>query len=175
MYGLAIPSSAGNGIRRNRNFVAIMAKRVQVVLSQDVRKLGKLGDLVEVAPGYARNYLLPKGIGLTVTPGVLRQVERRKEQERQRLEELRQVALKQQADLEKAGQLSIAKQAGEDEAIFGTVTNQDIADAIKAAANIELDKRDINVPNIKKLGEYTAEIELHPEVKVNLAFAVVAS
>lgn len=152
-----------------------MAKRVQVVLAQDVRKLGKLGDLVEVAPGYARNYLMPKGIGLAVTPGVLRQVERRKEQERQRLEELRQVALKQQAELEKAGKLSLTKQAGEDGNIFGTITNQDIADAIKAAANIELDKRDVTVPNVKKLGDYKAEVELHPEVKVSVEFEVVAA
>jgi large subunit ribosomal protein L9 len=152
-----------------------MAKRVQVVLAQDVRKLGKLGDLVDVAPGYARNYLMPKGIGLAVTPGVLRQVERRKELERQRLEELRQVAVKQQADLEKAGKLSITKQAGEDGNIFGTVTNQEIADAIKAAANIEVDKRDVTVPNVKKVGEYKAEVELHPEVKVAVEFEVVAA
>jgi large subunit ribosomal protein L9 len=153
----------------------IMAKRVQVVLAQDVRKLGKLGDLVDVAPGYARNYLMPKGIGLEVTPGILRQVERRKELERQRLEELRQVALKQQADLEKAGKLSLTKQAGEDGNIFGTVTNQEIADAIKAAANIEVDKRDVTVPNVKKLGDYQAEVSLHPEVKVAVEFEVVAA
>jgi large subunit ribosomal protein L9 len=152
-----------------------MAKRVQVVLAQDVRKLGKLGDLVDVAPGYARNYLMPKGIGLEVTPGVLRQVERRKELERQRLEELRQVAVKQQAELEKAGKLSITKQAGEDGNIFGTVTNQEIADAIKAAANIEVDKRDVTVPNVKKVGEYKADVELHPEVKVVVEFEVVAA
>lgn len=152
-----------------------MVKKVQVVLAEDVRKLGKLGDLVEVAPGYARNYLLPKGIGLTVTPGILRQVERRKELERQRQEELRQAALAQKASLDKAGKLSIAKQAGEDEAIFGTVTNQDIADAIQAAASVEVDKRSVNVPIVKKLGEYKAEVELHPEVKVTVEFEVVAA
>jgi large subunit ribosomal protein L9 len=152
-----------------------MAKRVQVVLAEDVRKLGKLGDLVEVAPGYARNYLLPKGIGLTVTPGILRQVERRKELERVRQAELKQAAMVQKADLEKAGKLSIAKQAGEDEAIFGTVTNQDVADAIKAATSIEVDKREISVPNVKKLGDYKAELELHPEVKVSVEFEVVAA
>jgi large subunit ribosomal protein L9 len=153
----------------------IMAKRVQVVLAEDVRKLGKLGDLVEVAPGYARNYLLPRGIGLTVTPGVLRQVERRKEQERQRQEELRQAALAQKANLEKAGKLTISMQAGEDGTLFGTVTNQDVADAIKAASSIEIDKRDISVPNVKKLGEYKAEVELHAEVKVSVEFEVAAA
>ncbi len=67
-----------------------MAKRVQLVLSKDVSKLGKTGDLVEVAPGYARNYLIPQGVAVPTTPGILRQVERRKELERQRLVEEKQ-------------------------------------------------------------------------------------
>ncbi|MEB3292193.1 MAG: 50S ribosomal protein L9 [Synechococcales bacterium] len=152
-----------------------MAKRVQVVLTQDVYKLGKLGDLVDVAPGYARNYLFPQGIATTVTPGILKQVERRRELERQRLAELKAEAVKQKEALEKAGTLSIAKQVGENDAIFGTVTNQDLADAIKAATNIELDRREITVPDVKKLGNYRADLKLHPEVSVSLAFNVVAS
>lgn len=152
-----------------------MAKRVQVVLTKDVSKLGKLGDVVDVAPGYARNYLFPQKVATNVTPGILKQVERRKELERQRLAELKVEALKQKEALEKAGTLSIAKQVGENDAIFGTVTNQEIAEAIKATANIELDRRDIEVPEVKKLGEYNAEIKLHPEVSVSVAFAVVAA
>ncbi|MBE9032511.1 50S ribosomal protein L9 [filamentous cyanobacterium LEGE 11480] len=152
-----------------------MAKRVQVVLSQDVRKLGKLGDLVEVAPGYARNYLMPKGIGLEVTPGVLKQVERRKELERQRQEELKAEAAKQQAAIEKAGKLTIEKNVGEEDAIFGTVTNQEIADAIKSLASVEVDKRHVEVPSVSKIGDYTAEVELHPEVKISVEFSVVAA
>ena len=62
-----------------------MAKRVQLVLTQDVRKLGKNGDLVEVAPGYARNYLIPQKIAANVTPGILKQAEKRREIERLRL------------------------------------------------------------------------------------------
>ena len=65
-----------------------MAKRVQLVLNKDVNKLGKLGDLVEVAPGYARNYLLPQKMAVQATPGILKQAERRKEKERLRQEEL---------------------------------------------------------------------------------------
>jgi large subunit ribosomal protein L9 len=151
-----------------------MSKPVKLVLSKDVRKLGKMGDLVEVAPGYARNFLVPQGIGLPVNPGILKQVERRREIERVRLAELKAGAELQQAEIEKAGKLSISKQVGSAEAIFGTVTNQDLADAIKAAVNVELDKRDIMVPEIKKLGDYVATIELHPEVIVNLEFEVIA-
>ncbi len=152
-----------------------MAKQVQVVLTKDVSKLGKLGDVVTVAPGYARNFLFPQSFATTVTPGVMKQVERRKELERQRLAELKAVALTQKEVLEKAGTLSIVKPVGENEAIFGTVTSQDIADAIKAAANVEIDRRDLDVPEVKSIGQYTATLKLHPEVSVSLTFAVSGS
>jgi large subunit ribosomal protein L9 len=152
-----------------------MAKRVQLVLTQDVNKLGRSGDLVEVAPGYARNYLVPKGMATQVNAGILRQVERRRELERQRLAELKEVALTQKQALEAAGQLSIAVQAGENDAIFGTVTNQDVADAIKSATSQDIDRRDIQVPDVRKLGTYRVEIKLHPEVSAAVTIAVVAS
>jgi large subunit ribosomal protein L9 len=151
-----------------------MAKRVQLVLTQDVRKLGRNGDLVEVAPGYARNYLLPQGIGLNVTPGILKQAEKRRELERQRLAELKQVADTQKTAIEQVGKVAIAKQVGEKEAIFGTVTTAEVAEAIKAATGQEIDKRDIELPDISKLGTYKAEIELHPEVTVTVEVEVVA-
>ena len=152
-----------------------MAKRVQVVLTKDVSKLGKLGDVVDVAPGYARNYLFPQGVATNVTPGILKQVERRKELERQRLAELKAEALKQKDSIEKAGALTIAKQVGENEAIFGTVTNQDVAEALKAATSIEVDRREIVVPDVNKLGEYKVEVKLHPEVSVSVTVNVVAA
>ena len=141
-----------------------MTKRVQLVLNQDVRKLGKAGDLVEVAPGYARNYLVPKGIGIQATPGILKQVERRKEQERLRLIEIKQQADTQKTVLETIGRFTIRKQVGENEAIFGTVTASEVADAIQAATSQEIDRRGITVPDISKLGFYKAEVKLHPEV-----------
>lgn len=150
-----------------------MSKRIQLVLTKDVSKLGRNGDLVEVAPGYARNYLIPQGMAVNVTPGILRQVERRREAERQRLLELKKEAEVQKAALEKVGKLSISKQVGEKEAIFGTVTNQDVADAIKAATNQEIDRREITVPEIHKLGVYKVDIKLHPEVSSTIEIQVV--
>jgi large subunit ribosomal protein L9 len=151
-----------------------MAKRVQLVLTQDVRKLGRNGDLVEVAPGYARNYLIPQGIGLNVTPGILKQAEKRRELERQRLAELKQGALEQREAIEKIATVSIPKQVGERNSIFGTVTTTEVADAIVAAGGPKVDKRDIELPDISKLGTYNAEIELHPEVTVVVVVEVVA-
>ncbi len=150
-----------------------MAKRVQLVLSQDVSKLGRSGDLVEVAPGYARNYLLPRGMAVHTTPGILKQVERRREAERQRLLELKKEAETQKAALEKSARLSISKQVGENDAIFGTVTNQDVADAIQSATGVEIDRRTITVPEIHQLGSYKVEIKLHPEVSATVDIQVV--
>ena len=151
-----------------------MAKRVQLVLMQDVSKLGRLGDVVEVAPGYARNYLLPRGFAVRTTPGVLKQVERRREQERQRLLELKQVALTQKAALEKAGTFSISKQVGEKEAIFGTVTDREVAEVIQQVAGQEVDRRGITVPDIHKLGTYKVAVKLHPEVVAEVEVEVVS-
>jgi large subunit ribosomal protein L9 len=149
-----------------------MAKRVQLVLSQDVSKLGKTGDLVDVAPGYARNYLIPKKIGIIATPGILKQVERRREKERQRLLEEKQQAEARKTALETVGRFIIQKQVGENEAIFGTVTAQEVAEAIQATTNQEVDRRGITLPDIGQLGFYKAEIKLHPEVTATVEIQV---
>lgn len=150
-----------------------MAKRVQLVLNQDISKLGRAGDLVDVAPGYARNYLIPKGYAVLTNPGILKQVERRRELERQRLLEEKQQAETRKKALETVGRFTIAKQAGEKDAIFGTVTNQDVATAIQEATNQEIDRRTITVPEIHKLGSYKIDIKLHPEVIATIEIQVV--
>ncbi|HEY9890739.1 MAG TPA: 50S ribosomal protein L9 [Candidatus Sericytochromatia bacterium] len=152
-----------------------MAKRVQLVLNQDVSKLGKTGDLVEVAPGYARNYLLPKKLGVNATPGILKQVERRKEKERIRLLDEKQQAESRKTALETIGRFMIRKQVGEDEAIFGTVTAPEVAEAIQLATNQEVDRRGITVPDISKLGFYKAEVKLHPEVTAIIEIQVASN
>ena len=152
-----------------------MATRVQLVLTKDVTKLGKLGDLVEVAPGYARNYLIPQSLAARATPGLLKQVERRREKEYQRQLELKQQATEQKTALENIAGLKIAKQVGENEAIFGTVTTQDVADAIQAVASLEIDRRGITIPDISQLGTYKAEIKLHSEVTAVINIEVVSN
>ncbi|KAF3884678.1 MULTISPECIES: 50S ribosomal protein L9 [Nostocales] len=152
-----------------------MAKRIQLVLTQDVSKLGRSGDLVEVAPGYARNYLVPRKLATQATPGILKQVERRRELERQKQLELKQQAQEQKATIEKAGSFNIAKQVGEGEAIFGTVTTQEVADVIKQITGLEVDRRGITIPDISKLGSYEADIKLFTDVTAKVNIEVVAS
>jgi large subunit ribosomal protein L9 len=152
-----------------------MAKRIQLVLNQDVSKLGKVGDLVEVAPGYARNFLLPKGIAVRTTPGILRQVERRREAQRQRLLEEKQQAEAIKAMLEQVGSLIIAKQVGENNAIFGTVTDREVAELLQAKTGQEIDRRGITVPEVHTTGTYRVEIKLPQDVSANIEIQVVSS
>lgn len=150
-----------------------MAKRVQLVLNQDVSKLGRAGDLVEVAPGYARNYLVPQKMAVNATPGILKQVERRREKERQRQLELKQQAQEIKTALESVGRFTIAKQVGEGDSIFGTVTEREVAALVQEAIGQEVDRRGITLPDIGKTGTYNAEIKLHPEVTAVVEIEVV--
>ena len=150
-----------------------MPKRISVVLNQSVSKLGENGDLVEVAPGFARNYLIPQGLASIATRGIVKQVEARKEKERQQKLAEKQAAENKKVAFKTIGKLTIRKQVGEEKAIFGTVTTQEIADVIKQQAGIEVDRRGIEVPDISTTGDYQAEVRLHPEVIATVDFQVI--
>ena len=151
-----------------------MAKRVQVVLSEDILSLGKDGDLVEVAPGYARNFLLPHGKALPVTPAVLKQVEHRRAKEAERLATLKADAVAFRTALDTIGRFTVKKQTGGDDVLFGTVTNVDVAEAIESATKKLVDKRDITVPEVHRTGNYKVQVKLHPEVTAEINLEVVS-
>lgn len=149
-----------------------MAKKLQVVLNKSVTKLGKRGDLVEVAPGYARNYLVPQGFGVIATTGILRQVEQRREKERQRLIALLQDAKSRKTALQTINNFVVRKQVGENDAIFGAVTTQEVVDIVKQNAGLDIERQSITLPEIKKTGKYQAQIKLHPEVIADVTIEV---
>lgn len=149
-----------------------MAKRLQVVLNKDVTKLGKRGDVVDVAPGYARNYLVPQGFGVFATAGVLRQVEQRRAKEAERLAALLEDAKSRKTALQTINNFVIRKQLGEDQAIFGTVTTQDVVEVIKANAGLDVERQAVELPEIKKIGTYKAQIKLHAEVTAEVSIEV---
>ena len=151
-----------------------MAKRVQVVLNQDILSLGKDGDLVEVAPGFARNFLLPYGKAVTVTPAVLKQVEHRRAKQAEQEAALKQEAIDFQTALVTIGRFTVKKQVGEDGVLFGSVTNGDIAEAIQEATQKEIDRRNISVPEIHGIGKYKVQIKLHSEVTAEINLEVVS-
>ncbi len=151
-----------------------MAKRVKVVLSEDVLSLGKDGDLVEVAPGYARNFLLPYGKALPVTTAVLKQVKHRRAKQLEQEAALKQEALDFQTALVTIGRFTVKKQIGEDEVLFGTVTNGDVAEVIEETTKKAIDRRDIIVPEIHRTGKYKVQVKLHSEVTAEINLEVVS-
>tara|TARA_Y100001970_G_scaffold87584_1_gene110568 strand:- start:6818 stop:7273 length:456 start_codon:yes stop_codon:yes gene_type:complete len=151
-----------------------MAKRIQVALTKTISSLGQDGDIVEVSPGYARNFLLPFGKAVNVTPAVLKQIERKREKEKIAADKLKQEALDFETALTTIGRLTIKKQVGEDGVLFGTVTNGDVAEAIEKATKKEIDRRNITVPDIHNLGSYVAKIKLHQEVNAEVKIEVIS-
>ena len=149
-----------------------MAKRVQVVLNEDIKSLGKNGDLVEVAPGFARNFLLPNKKALPVTPTVLKQVEHRRAKQAEKEAAKKQEAIDFQTALTTIGRFTVKKQVGEDGVLFGTVTNGDVAEVVKEATKKDIDRRDISVPEIHGVGKYKVKIKLHSEVNAEINLEV---
>ena len=151
-----------------------MAKRVKVVLSEDILSLGKDGDLVEVAPGYARNFLLPFGKALPVTPAVIKQVEHRRAKQAEKEQALKKEAIDFQTALVTIGRFTVKKQVGEDGTLFGSVTNGDIAEAILEATKKEIDRRNIEVPEIHGTGKYKVQVKLHSDITAEINLEVVS-
>lgn len=136
---------------------------MQIILKETIEKLGSVGDVVEVADGYARNFLLPKGLAELSTPGKVAMIEVLKEKQRVELEKTKAQV---QIFSEKLAHTSctIAVQAGEEDKLYGAVTTADIAKAL-AAEGVNIPKKKIVLEEpIKKLGIYNIEVKLAPEV-----------
>ena len=137
--------------------------QISLILLDDVEKLGLAGDEVHVAPGYARNYLIPRGLAAKATPGTLRLIESRKAMiAERRAKELADA--KALAEKLAAIEISIAMQATEDDQLFGSVTARMIADEL-AGQGYAVDHTRVKVePAIKTLGGFDVEVKLHAEV-----------
>ena len=136
---------------------------MKIVLKQDVDKLGVTGDIVEVADGYGRNYLLPRGLALKATPGAEKVAERIKKATGRKIQEEKTNLDELAKKLSKLS-LTIPVQVGEDEKMYGSVTSIDIANMLKQEG-IEIDKKKIILKEpIKKLGVFNIQIKLHPKV-----------
>jgi large subunit ribosomal protein L9 len=147
---------------------------VKLVLLSDVKTLGKKGDVVDVADGYARNFLLPRKLAGEADRGALAQLDAqhqaRRRREAQELAEARALA----ARIESA-KLTVRAKAGGSGKLFGAITNADVASAIAAVLAIEVDKHKIGLGNqIKSLGTYAVEIKLHKSVVAKATVDVVA-
>jgi large subunit ribosomal protein L9 len=146
---------------------------VKIVLREDVDKLGDRGQVVNVSPGYARNFLFPKALAFEATPGNMRQIELRKKvwvvREAKETEDAHKLAAR-VAEIK----IVIAKKVGEHDALYGSVTSQEIADLLKAKG-VEVDRRKIQLHDpIRALGTFDVPIKIHRQVVASVSVQVVA-
>lgn len=145
---------------------------MKLILREDVEKLGSAGEVVDVKDGYGRNYLIPYGKARIATEGALKEIEERKRQAERKAEMTVENAKELANDLESMS-ITIPVKTGEEGKIFGTVTNQDIADALEERG-INIDRRKISIDqDVNELGEYTATVDLLGEIKPTIKIWVV--
>jgi large subunit ribosomal protein L9 len=136
---------------------------MEIILKTDIAKLGYKNDLVDVKPGYGRNFLIPQGFAVMATGSNKKILAENLKQAAHKAEKLKKDA-EEMANAIGDITLEIAAKAGESGKIFGRVTNTQIADALRAKG-FDIDRKKISLGDIKNLGEYTALIDLHKEVK----------
>ena len=146
---------------------------MKLILREEIPHLGKPGDLVKVAGGYARNYLLPRGLAAPATDKNVKMLEHEKRQIFVKQEKAKREALK-LADQLKSVSVTIPMQVGEEDRIFGSVTSRDVAEALKEEG-FKINRRQITLEqSVKTLGVYPADVKLHAEVTAQVKVWVVA-
>jgi|SRR5580658_3544496 large subunit ribosomal protein L9 len=150
-----------------------MPANIQVILQQDVNKLGQSGDLVRVRPGFARNYLLPRQLAVPATTAAVHRIEHEKAVAVARADKAKKEARDAATKLS-AVAIKIVQKAGEDGRLFGSVTAKDIVAALKAQGH-EVDRRKVHLPEpIKATGSYEIKLSLVSDVEATLKVEVVA-
>lgn len=144
---------------------------MKVILLQDIKNMGKKGDVVEASDGYARNYLFPRKLAQEATAENLHILNQKKENERKKklaeIEEAQALAEKL-----KGKEVKIAVKCGENGRLFGAITNKDVADMIKKQYNIDIDKKKVVIDTIKQTGIYDVEVKLYAEISTKMKVVV---
>ena len=148
---------------------------MEIILTQDVKNLGYKNDIVNVKPGYARNYLIPQGMAILATESARKVLAENMRQQAYKQEKIKKEAQELATVLEGLS-LRIPAKAAQTGKIYGSVNNVQIANAIKEAKGIEIDRKQILVDDdtIKEVGNYKAKIRLHKDVTVEISFEVFA-
>jgi large subunit ribosomal protein L9 len=146
---------------------------MEVILREHVDNLGRRGEVVKVADGYARNYLLPRKLALLATEGNKQQIERERAKFEAKEAEEQKVAGA-VAERLASVEIEIARKVGETEALYGSVTSSDVAEAL-SAKGFDVDRRKLQLQEpIKKLGEYVIPVKLHRDVTTSIKVRVIA-
>jgi len=145
---------------------------MRVILKEDVKSLGKKGKICDVSDGYARNYLLPRGLAVEATTGNVQDLAHKEKREEKRKQNEKQAALDLSNILAELS-LIIYVKAGEKGRLFGSVTNKEIAEVLEKEHKIKLDRRKIELKEpIKTIGEHVINVKLHPEITGNLKIVI---
>lgn len=141
---------------------------MKVILQQEVKKVGKKGDIIEVSEGYARNYLLPQKLAIPATNSNVNNAQQQKEAEQRKVQRAIDEARVMASQLAKV-EVTLSVKTGEGGKMFGSVTAKDIADALVAQQGIDLDKRKIELKDaIKSPGTFPVTVKIHPEVSAQI-------
>ncbi|KUO61910.1 MAG: 50S ribosomal protein L9 [Gracilibacter sp. BRH_c7a] len=147
---------------------------MKVILKEDVKALGKKGKICEVSDGYARNFLIPRGLALQATEGNVQDLAHKQKQEDLRKQKEKQSAEDSKNKIEDM-KIVLHVKVGDNGRLFGSVTNKEIAETLEKVYKIKIDKRKIEVKDpIKNIGEHTVSIKLHPEVSADLKVTIEA-
>ena len=147
---------------------------MKVILLADVKGTGNKEEIVNVSDGYARNFLFPKKLAVEATPGAAKEIERKKAAERQRELERRNEADAKARTL-RGKVITVKAKAGAQGRLYGSITGQEVADALNAQYQVNVDKRKIELSEtIRSVGDYEAVIKLYPEISAKMNLRVVA-
>ncbi|CAN5690414.1 50S ribosomal protein L9 [soil metagenome] len=147
---------------------------MKIILAKDVETLGHKGDVVTVSDGYARNYLVPKGMALVASRGALKQAEQMRRAREEALRKAKDEAVAQVALLG-SSPVYISARAGEDGKLFGSVTKNDIARAVQDQLEQDVDARQVRMDeSLRRLGTFSIEVHLHEEVNALVSVEVIA-
>lgn len=150
-----------------------MATPIKVVLQDEVEHLGHSGDVVRVRPGYARNFLIPRGLAAHATAGNLARVEDLKAKAREKASAAKADSVALKSKLESVS-VKIARQVGAENKMFGSVSSRDIEEAFENAHGIKFDRRKVKLTDpIRTLGLSEVKVQLHPEVEATLRVEVI--
>jgi large subunit ribosomal protein L9 len=148
---------------------------MKVILQQDVKKVGKKGDIVEVSEGYGRNFLMPKKYAIEANAANLNVATAQKNSADRKKQQQKDEAVLMAAQLAKI-EISISVKVGENGKLFGSVTGKDVAEALQKEYKIEIDKRKIEIQGeIKGLGNYDAVVKIHPEITSTIKVHIIAA
>lgn len=144
---------------------------MKVMLLKDVKGSGKKGEVINAADGYARNFLIPKGLAVEANATVMNDVKNKAEAAQHHAFEEKQKAVADGKKLD-GGKITITAR-GSDDKLFGSVTASEVAENIEKTFKVKIDKKKITLPDIKHFGDYEATVKLHTEVSVKIAVSVV--